>query len=293
MNARHLRVNGLSLHVVEDGPADGPLVLLLHGFPEFSHGWRRQVPALAAAGYRVVAPDQRGYHLSDKPEGISAYCLDTLANDVVGLIDQYGRDRAAVVGHDWGGIVGWWLALRHADRLERLAILNAPHPQAMRRQLRRDAAQRRRSWYFLFFQLPWLPERVARRRDWEMLAGALVRTSRPGTFTDADLAAYRRAWSRPGACTAMLNWYRALLQRPPRRPRSPVVEVPTLLLWGSRDAFLVRDLATASLELCRRGELVFFDEATHWLHLEEAEAVNRRLLAFLSASPSTASSAIS
>jgi pimeloyl-ACP methyl ester carboxylesterase len=200
---------GVRLHVVEAGPASGSPVVFLHGFPEFHYGWRHQIDALAAAGCRVLAPDQRGYNLSDKPRGLAAYSLDALAADVVAALDALGCAKTFVVGHDWGGVVAWWLALTRPDRVAGLVAINAPHPVVMRRALRRDRAQRRRSRYILFFQLPWLPEWRLRRNDFAGLARALTATSRRGTFSPEDLARYREAWRQPGALTAMLNWYRA------------------------------------------------------------------------------------
>src|SRR4051794_28893294 len=147
--------NGVMLHAVAAGPGDGPLVILLHGFPEFWYGWRHQIEPLAAAGFRVLVPDQRGYNLSDKPKKIPAYNLDVLARDVVGLIDDAGAARACVVGHDWGGAVAWWLGVKHPERLAKLALLNIPHPLVMRRALRRSSEQRRKSSYMFSFQLPW------------------------------------------------------------------------------------------------------------------------------------------
>lgn len=154
-----ISTNGVNLHVAQAGPADGPLVILLHGFPEYWASWRQQIPILASAGYRVWVPDQRGYNLSDKPAEITAYNLDQLALDVVGLIDAADAEKAFVVGHDWGAAVAWWLGIKHADRLEKLAILNLPHPAVLRRRFRTHFSQLRKSWYMFFFQLPWLPER--------------------------------------------------------------------------------------------------------------------------------------
>ncbi|MDG3007869.1 alpha/beta fold hydrolase [Paludisphaera mucosa] len=273
--------NGLSLHVVEAGPEDGPPVILLHGFPETWLCWRRQIGPLAEAGLRVLAPDQRGYDASDKPGPVSAYALDTLADDVIGLIESTGRPRAALVGHDWGGIVAWWVATRNPERVERLAILNAPHPAASRRYLLGSPRQLMKSWYVFFFQTPWLPEALCRRKNWRMLTESLLSTSRPGTFSEADLDAYRAAWSRPGAITAMIHWYRALLRYGPSFGPDRRVTVPTLVLWGAGDRFLERGIAEASLDLCDRGELEFFEEATHWIQHEEPDRVNRRLVEFL------------
>ncbi|HEX2136049.1 MAG TPA: alpha/beta hydrolase [Microvirga sp.] len=272
------RVDGVALHAVEAGPEDGPLVILLHGFPEFWWGWRRQIGPLARAGFRVVAPDQRGYGTSDKPAGLRAYELDLLAADVAGLVEAHGRSRAHLVGHDWGGLVAWWAASRHPDRVDRLAVLNAPHPAVAGRYARRHPSQMLKSWYIAFFQLPRLPEAVLARSDHALLARTLLDSSRPGTFTAADLEAYKASWREPGALTAALNWYRAL----PRRPAlpQPRVSAPTLVLWGVRDRFLEVGLAEASLALCDAGRLVRLDRASHWLHLEEAARVNDELIAF-------------
>lgn len=280
---RFVQTNNVTLHVVEAGPADGPLLIFLHGFPEFYYGWRRQIPFFAAAGFRVWAPDQRGYNLSDKPEELAAYNLDELACDVVGLIDAAGARQAMLVGHDWGGAVAWWTANRHPERLSKLAVLNAPHHAVMARTVRAEPSQRRKSWYMLYFQLPWLPEATMRANNWSALAATLRDTSRMNTFTAADLDAYRRAWAQPGAFTAMVNWYRAVARVPPQRAASPRITVPTLLLWGKQDRFFDWDIARPSVEMCDDGRLVFFPEATHWLQHEEAPRVNQHLLDFLRA----------
>jgi pimeloyl-ACP methyl ester carboxylesterase len=275
---------GITLHAATAGPADGPLVVLLHGFPEFWYGWRKQIRPLADAGLRVVAPDQRGYNLSEKPKGLAHYTLDALADDVVALIDATGRDRAAVVGHDWGGIVAWWLAMRNPERVSRVAVLNAPHPDVLvSNRFLKSPTQVLKSWYVLAFQLPWLPEAGLGRKHGKSLARSLRKTSRPGAFSDEDLEAYRRAWEQPGALTAMLNWYRAALRARPSRSPSPRVRVPALVLWGVNDAFINRQFANDALSRCDQGRLEFFEGATHWLHHEEPERVNRLLTGFLTA----------
>lgn len=277
-NLSHVQVqtNGISLHVTQAGPADGPLLILLHGFPEFWYGWRHQIAPLAAAGYRVWVPDQRGYNLSDKPRGVRAYALDTLAADIVGLIDAAGVDRAHVIGHDWGGVVAWRLADRYPDRLHRVAILNVPHDRVLARFLRRSPAQLRRSLYMFFFQLPWLPERVLGRRDGEAMAQLLARASRPGAFSADDLTHYRAAWRQPGALTAMLNWYRALTRAYTPAPRRPIT-VPTLLIWGVHDVALGREMAPPSIDRCTDGHLVFIEDAGHFVQHEAPTQVTALL----------------
>jgi pimeloyl-ACP methyl ester carboxylesterase len=272
--------NGILLHTIQAGPENGPLVILLHGFPEFWYGWRKQIPALAGAGYRVVVPDQRGYNLSDKPSGMQAYRLNHMVDDVVGLIQAAGREKASVVGHDWGAAVAWGVAALHPERLERLAILNVPYPGVILREALLHPDQFLRSAYIYFFQLPGIPEAVLRNNDWDLLRRTLQRTSRPDTFTPADIEQYRQAWWRKGAMRGMLNWYRALVWYPPRLPARPRIDTPTLMLWGARDLALNRNLASASIELCSQGELIFFEEATHWVQHEESEKVNRLLTEF-------------
>lgn len=266
------------LHGFEAGPADGPLVILLHGFPDFSWGWRHQVPALVEQGYRVVVPDQRGYALSDKPMELDAYRLDELVDDVLSLADALDYSRFRLIGHDWGGIVAWWAAACHPHRIEQLVAINAPHPDAWSHLGWSRWRQATKSWYVAFFQLPWLPELLLTLRNFALLRRTLQRSSRPGTFTVGVLDHYITAWSQPGALTAMLNYYRALRRRP-AGPRNRV-EPPTLLLWGELDHFLDRTIAEASLALCDNGHAEYFPHATHWLQLEEPESVNASILHF-------------
>ena len=280
MEALRLRADTIELHAVAAGPPDGRLVVLLHGFPEFWYGWRRQIAPLAAAGLRVLVPDQRGYNLSDKPGGVAAYALDTLADDVLGLADALGRGRFAVVGHDWGGVVAWHLAARNPERVERAAVLNGPHPATVRAFMRAHPSQALRSWYAGFFQAPLLPEWTLGAADFAWLRASLDRTSRPGAFSDEDLRRYRAAWARPGALTAMLNWYRALPGFAGPSP-SGRIRVPVRVVWGDRDPFLDRGLVEAGLALCARGEAFHLPEATHWVQHEEPERVNRLLVEFL------------
>lgn len=279
----YVDVNGVALHVVQAGPEDGPLLIFLHGFPEFWYGWRAQIAYFAAAGYRVWAPDQRGYNLSTKPRGLAAYRIDELVADVVGLIDAAGRERVYLVGHDWGAAVAWWTAVTQPQRLHKLGILNVPHPLVMSRHLQENSDQQHKSWYIYFFQLPWLPEAATRAANWRAGVEALLASSRRGTFTPQDLAHYRLAWGRPGAFTGMVNWYRAMVQRPPQRPPDPRVHVPTLVIWGVQDMFLDVAMVEPSIALCDDGRYVLLFEASHWVQHEEPEQVNRLLAEFFSA----------
>lgn len=276
----YVETNGIQLHVVQQGPKDGPLVILLHGFPEFWYGWRKQLSYLADKGYRVWAPDQRGYNLSDKPEKVRDYHIDLLARDVASLIAVSRAEKVILVGHDWGGIVAWRTVRMYPQLIERLVIMNPPHEAAMRGQIKKNPVQLLRSAHAGFFQLPRMPEKLFSLSNWGPAVKMLQATSRKGTFTDKDQAYYRPAWSQPRAFTSMLNWYRAIVRNFPNKGIANRVSVPTLIIWGAEDQFLGRELALKSLEFCDEGRLVFFEQATHWVHLEEAERVNRLIAQF-------------
>jgi pimeloyl-ACP methyl ester carboxylesterase len=280
-------VGAAQLHVALAGPPSGAPVVLLHGFPEFWYGWRRQIGPLADAGYRVIVPDLRGYNLSSKPTGSENYTPEALRGDVLGLFDHFGIKQAAVIGHDWGGLLGWWLAMHHAQRVERLAILNAPHPHVFREHFSRRPTQQLRSGYLLLFQLPRLPELLLSRGQYFWLRQAMRWTSRRDAFSEEDFARYQQAWAQPGALRAMLDWYRGA-RRSSAVSVPARVRVPTLLIWGERDFALGRRLAEDSLQLCENGRLQYLPKATHWLQHEEAPAVNRLLLDFLQRDPAPA-----
>lgn len=278
-------VNGIELHLTTSGPSSGPLVVLLHGFPDAWWTWRGQIGPLADAGYQVVVPDLRGYNCSDKPHGVRSYSLDTLAADVLALVDGLGRDTFRVVGHDWGGVIAWETAIRAPGRIEALAVLDAPHPDVMRQVVPRNPSHVLRSSYVLFFQLPWLPEAVLRARDFAVLRRSLVASSAPGTLSEDDLDRYADAWRQPGSLTGMLSYYRALRHKPRREPVR--VSPRTLVVWGGRDRFLSRAAFHASLEMCDDGSGLWIDEASHWLHLEQAGRVANAIVRFFQETTTT------
>ncbi len=278
---RTVSLGGVELHLAEAGPPDGPLVVLLHGFPEFWFEWREHIAPLAEAGFHVVAPDQRGYNLSSKPKGVAAYRLDALAGDIFALATALGRERFAVVGHDWGASVAWWMATLDPARLDRLAILNAPHPAVWLHAMTTDPAQRRKSRYVQMLRTPWLPELMVRAGGYKGLADAFKGSPRQGAFGPGEMAAYHRAWRQPGAITATLNWYRALFAQALPVPAAGSIPVPTLVLWGDQDAFAEPALAEASAALCADARIVHFPDASHWLPHDEPEGVRRELIAFL------------
>jgi len=277
----YIETNGIRLHVVQAGPKSGVPVVLLHGFPEFWYGWRKQIPALVEAGCRVIVPDQRGSNLSDKPKNVKEYDIYTLVDDIIGLIDALGYEKVNLVGHDWGALVAWRLANKYPERLHRLGIMNAPHPAVMKRFLQRDLEQLRRSWYVFLFQLPWIPETGMQQDNWRRAERSLRNTSKINSFTDEDILKYKEAWSQPGAMTATINWYRAALRYQRPAPKDPRIKVPTLMMWGMQDFALSHRMARPSMDYVDEGNLILFPEATHWVHLDEAEEVNHYLIDFI------------
>jgi len=273
-------VNGVRLHWVEAGC--GPVVVLLHGFPEFWYSWRHQIAALVHAGFRVVAPDLRGYNESDKPVGVHHYRMSILVDDVAGLIRRVGESQAAVVGHDWGGLIAWQVAMRRPEVVTKLAVLNAPHPAAMERELRRPM-QWLRSLYILFFQLPWLPEWFLRSRNYAFLDRALLQEAVcPGAFTAEDVAQYKRALDRPGALTSALSYYRALFRF--RRDATAYIHpiaAPTLLIWGVRDRYLGVRLSEGLERWVPDLRIERLPDASHWVQNDRPEQVSQLLAAFL------------
>ncbi|HEY8209622.1 MAG TPA: alpha/beta hydrolase [Myxococcaceae bacterium] len=277
---RRVKLSEVELHVAEAGSGD-KLVVLLHGFPEFWLSWRAQIPALAKAGYRVVAPDLRGYNTSDKPAGVTNYDVVKLARDVAELIQALGAERADVVGHDWGGGVAWIFAMLHGERLRRLVILNAPHPTQFQKLLRRDLGQLRRSWYMFFFQIPFLPEALIRAGNFAALRNAFRGLLERGRMNEDDFARYRQALSEPGALTAMLNYYRSAIRRSPRKnpPFQPIAS-PVQVIWGAKDRFLKLELADPPSKWVPDVRVAKVD-ANHFVQMDAPDQVNAKLLEFL------------
>jgi len=273
------------LHVVRAGT--GRPVVLLHGFPEFWFSWRYQIPALAAAGYAAVAPDMRGYNTSEKPHGVAAYGIDALVADVVALVDRIGNGPAFLVGHDWGGIVAWYAAMRHPERFEKLVVLNAPHPATYARDFW-TTSQGLRSFYWLLFQLPRLPEALIRARDWraidEMFRREVFNTD---AFARGEIGRYKEALARPGAITSMVNYYRAIFRHARRVGISDLkpIGIPTLLLWGERDPHLCPSLASGLEPWVTDLTVRRLRGAGHWIQMDEPEVVSNAMLEFFAAAP--------
>jgi pimeloyl-ACP methyl ester carboxylesterase len=269
--------NGVKLHYVTQG--EGPLMLMLHGFPEFWYSWRHQIPEFAK-DYKVVAPDLRGYNESEKPPQQSAYVMSEFVKDIEGIIQGLGYDRCVLVGHDWGGAIAWNFADTHPAMLERLIVLNIPHPVKFMEGLR-TPQQLMRSWYAFLFQLPVLPELIIELSDYQPielgLKGLAIDES---IFTPADLKAYKDAASQPGALTAMINYYRNPFSNM-RQREWDLIQVPTLMIWGEKDKALGKELTYGTEEYVRDLQIRYIPNCGHWLHHEQPELVNRYMREFL------------
>jgi epoxide hydrolase 4 len=278
---REIVTNGIRMHYVTQG--EGPLIVLLHGFPEFWYSWRHQIPFLAQHGYTVVAPDLRGYNDTDKPR--KGYDIPTLLRDIEGLIKGLGQQKAVIVGHDWGGVLAWAFAINYPEMTERLIVMNAPHPAAMMREMR-TFKQLRKSWYVFAFQIPWLPEYLLGRNHaneiGRMLRGAAVEKS---AFPREETAKYQEAMSKPGAIKAALSYYRQLFRRLPFSFRRYEVRInaPTLLIWGEQDIALGIELTTGLERWVKDIQIKRIPDSGHWVQQEQPNKVNLYMLEFLQA----------
>ena len=280
---RRVQANGLSFTVDEAGEGDA-VALCLHGFPESRFSWRHQLPALAGAGWRAVAPDLRGYGDSDRPKGRDAYRIDHLVADVVGLFDALRARRRLLIGHDWGAMVAWSFAIRAAQPLDGLVVMNVPHPAVFQQALHGSWAQRRRSWYMAAFQLPWLPEAILTAgRAWGVGQAIRGMAVDKAAFPPEVLDVYRRNACKPGAMTAMIDYYRANLTG--LGEPAPVIRTPTLMIWGEQDKALGLELTEGYGPLVADFTLERLPGVSHWVQQEAPGEVNARLLTWLSSLP--------
>jgi pimeloyl-ACP methyl ester carboxylesterase len=280
LDSQLIATNGTRLHVVQAGPVGGPPVVLLHGYPEFWWAWHEQIARLSRAGFRVIAPDQRGYNASDKPEDIASYRVPVLVADIVGMLDALGIRQTNLAGHDWGGAIAWQLVLEHPERVRKFVAFNAPHPHAWV-DARNDPQQEETiNWFRTFFQLPWIPEATARLGNWGLLAKNLRDTSRPGTFPEGDLDYYRYAWDRDGSMGAMINWYRAGFRYPYPASGDGTVRLPTRIVWGMQDRFFESRMGRLSTRHCSDVALLEVPDAGHWLLHEEPELTSSQMIDF-------------
>ena len=279
---RELITNGIRMHYVTQG--SGPLIVLLHGFPEFWYSWRFQIPVLAELGYTVVAPDLRGYNDTDKPR--TGYDVGTLIRDIEGLIKGLGYTQAVVIGHDWGGALAWVFAMRYPQLVSRLVVMNAPHPWAFERELR-TWKQLKKSWYVFAFQLSWLPEYLMRRNQAELIGRMIYQAAvQKDAFPPAVLDQYRAAMSKPGALTAAINYYRrfmcsALNLNSSSSGGKTIISAPTLLIWGEQDIALDIALTTGLEQWVPNIQIKRIPDSGHWVQQEKPDLVNAYLTQFL------------
>ncbi len=285
ITSRKVSANGLSFAVDETGDGDA-VALMLHGFPECRYSWRHQLQPLADLGWRAVAPDLRGYGESSRPSGREAYRIERLIDDVAGLFDALGARRRLLIGHDWGALIAWAFAIERARPLDGLVIMNVPHPAIYIEHMRRGWRQRARSWYVAAFQIPGLPEALLTADGAKRVAKAFSdTTANPAAFTPEVLDHYRRNALRPGAMTAMVNYYRAntlsLPQWGPGRARR--IDVPTLMIWGEQDPFVGLELTEGYEPYVSDLTLERLPKASHWVQQDDPDGVNQRLADWLGA----------
>jgi pimeloyl-ACP methyl ester carboxylesterase len=281
---RTVRAGGIDVEVLEAGGGTH-LALLLHGFPEHAISWRHQIPVLAGLGYRVWAPNGRGYGNTTRPRDVAAYDIATLMTDVAALIDASGARDVTLIGHDWGAAIAWFFAMHRVRPLQRLVILNVPHPALFSRALRSSWRQRLRSWYAVFFQVPWLPEVLLGLGGARAVGEALARSACDAeSFPAEALAFYRARASEPGALRAMLAWYRAAARGGMARAVRagfPIIDVPTLMLWGERDVALGKETTYGTHRYVANLELHYLPGASHFVQQDAPERVNEELRVFL------------
>ncbi len=282
----YITTNGVKLHYVTQG--EGPLMLMLHGFPEFWYSWRHQIPEFAQY-YKVVALDMRGYNDSDKPKETSAYTINELVKDVEGVIRGLGYDKCVLVAHDWGGAIAWNFAYTHSYMVDKLIILNLPHPVKFAEGLR-TPQQLLRSWYIFLFQLPFLPEFLIQSGDYQPLEVAFKGMAvNKSTFTQADIDAYKDAAAKRGALTAMVNYYRNIFQPQFFNKTWGILEVPTLMIWGESDTALGKELSYGTEAYVRDFQIKYIPNCSHWVQQEQPQLVNQYMRDFLNIPVATVS----
>ncbi len=276
----YITTNKIKLHYVTQG--NGPLMLMLHGFPEYWYSWRHQIPEFAR-DYQVVAIDLRGYNDSDKPKEKSAYVMNELIQDVKGVIQGLGYEKCVLVAHDWGGIIAWNFVDIYPETVEKLIILNLPHPLKLIRSFR-TWKQLQKSWYIFFFQIPFLPELLLQYANYnwieQMFAGIALGKS---IFTLKDLKAYKQAVAKPGALRAMLNYYRNFFIPQLINKNWDIVAVPTLMIWGEEDKFLGKELTYGTEAYVRDFKIKYIPNCSHWVQQEQPTLVNQYMREFLRA----------
>jgi len=282
-----VEANGLTFEVDKCGSGD-KLAICLHGFPEHSFSWRYQLPFLAELGFEAWAPNLRGYGGTDKPVGAENYAMQHLLADVAALIDAADKKEVVLIAHDWGAVIAWQFAMQNIREISHLIICNVPHPGPMDKAFRQGFSQLRKSWYIFFFQIPWLPEFLLGRQDSKGVGDAIHDSScDPAMFPEEVLSVYRKNANQPGALTAMINYYRAVLRHREGFADDPypVIEAPTLMIWGEEDVALTKESTYGTEEFVRDISIRYLPRVSHWVQQEAPEATNQMIGAFLKSEP--------
>ncbi|MEG3439201.1 alpha/beta hydrolase [Pannus brasiliensis CCIBt3594] len=275
-----LTTNGIRLHYVSQG--QGKLMLFLHGFPEFWYSWRHQLPEFAK-DYHAVAIDLRGYNDSDKPPSRDAYSMEEFVKDIDGAITGLGYEDCILVAHDWGGAIAWVFAYEYPHRVEKLIVLNIPHPAKFLKGLF-TSPQIFRSWYIFFFQLPLLPELWLKKNNYRTIANIFSEMAiDKSAFSPEDLEAYKNAAAKEGALTAMVNYYRGIFSKFPSSSQIPTekLDIPTLMIWGEEDTALGKELTYGTEEYVRDFTVKYIPDCSHWVQQERPDLVNQYIREFL------------
>ena len=273
-----IHTNGINLHYVTQG--EGPLMLMLHGFPEFWYSWRKQIPEFAK-DHKVVAIDLRGYNDSDKPTAKEAYVMAEFVADVKGVIEELGYDRCILVGHDWGGAIAWNFAYAYPNLVEKLIILNLPHPAKFAEGLR-TPQQILRSFYMFLFQIPIVPEMLIQLDDYQAIEAAFLGMAvNKAAFTQQDIDAYKDAFAKRGALTAALNYYRNIFKQGLTSQDWSVLDVPTLMIWGESDTALGKELTYGTETYVRDFQIKYIPNCSHWVQQEQPQLVNQYIREFI------------
>lgn len=276
-----IEIGNVTIHLAECGPDSGKLMLFLHGFPENWYAWKNQLHYFGSKGFKAVAIDQRGYNLSSKPNNIHDFRIDILAIDVFKIIKNYfHRKTAIVIGHDWGANVAWWTALRFPEIVEKLIIINVPHPIVMKKTMNNNFHQMLSSWYIYFYQIPIIPEFFMSINHGLLLASMIRSSANKNAFDHKILSYYRNSWSKK-TVTAMINWYRGMKLGSDKKLRSIKVQPEVLVLWGLKDRFIRKENIVPSLKLCTKASCKIYPNNTHWVIHEASDKVNNRILAFI------------
>jgi len=271
-----IQANGIQFHFVTEG--SGPLMIFLHGFPEYWYSWRHQISEFSK-NYKVVALDMRGYGQTDRPQGRENYTIDILVNDVKEVVSALGYKKCVLVGHDWGAIIAWYVAMNFESYIEKLIVMNVPHPQCYMENL--NINQVLKSWYIWLFQLPKLPELYLKSRDYKWITDQFLGAVNSEAFSQKDLNKYKENAAHPGALTAMLNYYRNLPAEMMKKDVTPIIQIPTLMLWGENDPYTGKNSTLGTDQYVKNLDLKFLPNCSHWTQQDCPREVNQYMSDFL------------